>query len=210
MLDTNKHIFWLVNKKLNKQQTQYETTVSFISDNVNFNNRILYAKLLCYQQNANAFVAKESSWNAPNNLGNINCINLERPTQSYMPILNSRSQWRLISHLSIDHFGFENSNTLKYIKELLAIYDFQNLNNKNAMNYLKELKYEIDMVSYNRCLVPKANLIIKADDVYSSPVFLLSHIIGKFFSQIMNFNTKFDVILKKNSNEKTWKKWNLI
>lgn len=205
----HQHIFWLAKRSFNKQLTGYETAISFLDTKLNTENSVLYAKLLCFQQKANTAIKPEEKWNINQTAGNLACINLDRPTPSRMPALHSRTQWRLISHLSINHFGFNNSDGLEYIKELLAIYDFQNSSNKNPLHDLKELDYQTNMISHNRCVVPKANIVLKVDDAQSSQVFLLAHVIGTFFSKVLDFNTKLDLVLKKQSNGSTWKTWKL-
>ncbi len=204
------HVFWIAKRQTNKQLNGYETVISFLDKKPSLESSVLYAKLLCIQRDAHTAIAAEEKWNIGNTPGNLECINIDRPTPTRMPALHSRTQWRLISHLAINHFGFNNSDGLNYIKELLAIYDFQNSSNKNTFHDLKELEYKVDMISYNRCVVPKANIILKADDTQSTEVFLLANILGIFFSKILDFNTKLDLVLKKQSNNTTWKKWNIV
>lgn len=210
MDEENHHIFWLAKRGVNKQMTGYETTISFLDTKPDLQTNVLYAKLLCIQRDANNTVGPEEKWNIGNTPGNLECINLDRPTPTRMPAIHSSTQWRLISHLAINHFGFNNSDGLDYIKELLAIYDFQNSSNKNPLHDLQSLAYKVDMISHNRCIVPKANIIITANDAHSAQVFLLAHIIGMFFSKILDFNTKLDLVLKKQSNGSVWKKWNVV
>lgn len=212
LLDNNtNNIFWSTNRTANKNLNQYETNISFFDTNLNMEQKIVYAKLLCFQNQANELVAAEEKWNIGNTPGNLQCINLEKPTLPIMPALSSRTQWRLISHLAINYFGFKNSeNSLDYIKELFAIYDFQNSKNKNALYSLKGLEYKVNMVSFERTIVPKATIVMVADETKSSQVFLLAHILGKFFANILDFNTKLGITLKKESDNTTWKTWEII
>jgi len=210
VMDTeNHHVFWLAQRKVNKQMTNYETSIAFLDTAPTLESSVLYAKLFCFQQNANNVVSAQEKWNIAKTPGNLECTNLDRPTPVRMPALHSRTQWRLISHLAVNHFGFNNSDGLNYIKELLAIYDFQNSSNKNPLHDLKELDYKVEMISFNRCIVPKASVVVSVDDSQSSEVFLLAHILGTFFSKILDFNTKIDCVLKKQNTGQTWKIWNI-
>lgn len=211
VLDTQNHyVFWLAKREQNKNENGYETSIALLDTKPNLDSSVLYAKLLCIQGSANVLIGPEESWNIANTPGNLQCINIDRPTESFMPALHSRTQWRLISHLKINHFGFNNNEGLEYIKELLAIYDFQSNSNRNAMHDLKELDYKIKMAPYNRSVVPKAQVLLKADDKQSSQVYLLAHILGIFFSKTLDFNTKIELVLKKQSNDSVWKRWNII
>lgn len=212
LLNNESHnVFWVTKREIGKNyQSGYDLSVSFLDTQPDLVKRVLYAKLLCIQHNAHLFVEMEDTWNILNTPGNIKCVNLDKPTQSQIPALHSKTQWRLISHLAINHFGFENEQGLEYIKELLAIYDFGNNNNKNCMHDLKKLTYETKMIAYNGAILPVCEISMVADD--SSPskeVFLLAQIIANFFAKNMNFNTKIEFVLKKQSNDSIWKKWKI-
>lgn len=202
------HIFWMAKREQNKNLNDtFDVSVSFFDTQPIPETSTLYAKLLCLQRNANALIPPNVTWTIGNTPGNLKCENLDRPTQTYMPTMRSQTQWRLISHLSVNYFGFDNVNGLDHIKELFAIYDFQNTSNKNPLHLLKELTYETKMIYHNQAVIPMAQITLKVDDGQSSQVFLLAHVISNFFAHNMDFNTNMQMILKKQSNNGVWKKW---
>lgn len=210
VLDNEKdYVFWVA-KRTDSKYSQYgsDLFVSFKSNNL-FETSI-YARLICLQRNANRLIPANEEWSIEESPGGISCNNLERPTPWHMPPLKSEAQWRLISHLAINYFGFNNANGTGYIKELLKIYDFKKHTNKNTLSTILNLDYEIKMVSFNRNIVPKAFITLEVDDTKPTQIFLLSTVLGHFFANNLDFNTKLEFNLKRNSNDEIWKKWNLI
>lgn len=215
LLDNEKeNIFWISKREPNRMLTEYETSISFLTPANEMNlskNSVLYAKLLCFQKNAHQAIPAQEKWEITDNPGNIECMNLDRPTGVIKPVLNSRTQWRLISHLSINYFGFnDNNSALESIKELLSIYNFENKKNEAALHNLKQMDYKVGMISYNKAIVPKANINLIVDFEKSSEVFLLSYILSSFFAKILDFNTKLSVNIINNSNNEKMKSWDII
>jgi|GEM_PF-3125666 len=205
------NIFWLTKREMGKNyDSEYDISVSFLDTEPDLTKRVLFAKLLCLQFNANINVETEDSWNIANNPGNLRCINLDRPTPSVIPPMNSRTQWRLISHLSVNHFGFENDEGLELLKELLTIYNFVNSGNKNSIHDLKKMDYQTKMTAFEGKLLPVSEITMICDDSTSSnEVFLLAEILGHFFAKNLNFNTKIEFVAKKQNSGKIWKKWKI-
>ncbi len=202
----NHYVFWIPKRA----KDDFGISISLLDTEPTLEQKVLYAQLLCFQTDANSFVDNEETWIVEKIGQGINCINLDKPTPTQMPVQDSRTQWRLISHLAINYFGFENNETLEHIKELFAIYDFNNTRNKNPIHDLQKLEYHTKMTAYNEGLVPLVQIELRADDNQSSETFLLANILHHFFAQNLDFNTKMEFILKKNSNGSIWKKWKTI
>jgi type VI secretion system protein ImpG len=207
--DDKQNIFWIMQRYKSKNLKQNENKILFIDNSGGFEKSVLYAKLLCLQKNANALDANEN-WNINSANINLKCVNLDKPTEYIPPISSSRTQWRLISHLAVNHFGIEGEQGLNYIKELLSIYNIQNHNNASVISCLKSLEYASSMVYEDMCMLPKAQITLVADSHKSSKVFLLARVLGAFFGKTLSFNTKIDLELRKFENNKVWKSWKII
>lgn len=209
------NVFWTAKREYTKQKIDQGTDIfiSFKDSEIeNFEETTLYAKLLCMQRNAAKHIPSGGLWRIENSPGGIICKNLERPTTWRMPPMHSESQWRLISHLSINYFGFENKEeSVKNLKELLGIYDFANSPyNNHTASCIQELSYEFKMSRSDKGVIPKACIEINVDNEKPSGIFLLSSIIGRFLADSLGFNTKIEVSIRKTGSEEIWKKWNLI
>lgn len=201
-------VFWSAKKDSSKFSNP--TILSF-SNMDNFENKVIFAKMMCFQKNASKSIPSFAEWSVQDSPGDLNCINLERPSPWQPAVDESSAQWRLISHLAINHFGIkDNRSCIKFIKEMLKIYDFGNMEKKNTINCIKSIKHETKMTIFKRQLVPKSVVEICVDADHSNDVFLLARIIAEFFKSNEGFNTKLDVVLKKEGSQVPWKTWSLI
>lgn len=205
LLDNKNHyIFWITKNAYNKTlNDNYDVDISFLDTMPSLEAKVLYAKLLCYQLNAH-YIEPDDLWSIEKTPGNLKCRNLDNPTEVILPPMYSRTQWRLISHLAINYFWFENEQALENLKELLAIYDFKGKTQTSAAHALMKMDYATKMRVYSGCILPVVEIDMLADE--SKPeAFLLAFVLHKFFIGNANFNTKISFILRKNSNRGVWK-----
>ncbi len=195
-------IYWTTKKSIKHDISSYSTSISFI-DSFKMEKSVLYAKLLCVQRNANLIEAN-SSWEILNSNEPIQAINIFRPT-GYIENEEEKSLWKLISHLKISYFGFDDANISKALKELIKIYDFSSENKLTEFDDIISIKQETFMKYENNVIMPCVKLIIQANN--NPKIFLLANLLGKFLSMQTNFNTKFAVELTKLNGEKIkiWK-----
>jgi type VI secretion system protein ImpG len=199
-------IFWETKRYDNHNFNAWNTVISLIAPNTNIKNTVLCAKLLCLQTKCNEEIGPEEKWTINNMPGNIECINLDRPTPYEKYIQNSETLWRLVSMLSINYFGFHDRNALEFIKELLEIYNFSKEKNI-AINEILDIRHETTVTSERHSIMQQANIIINANNSQSQ-TFLFARVLGEFFRNSVEFNTKLQVVLK--NNNKVQKQWQII
>ena len=199
----NKSIFWLAERKSDANNNQSQLFVSLFKNDIT-QAKVLYAKLLCCQKNTHKLISANEAWNISNTPGNLKCINLDRPTEYKLPLLNSQTQWTLISHLSMNYFGFEDADSIKYIQELFTIYGFNTKINQNALLDIKSIKHELKMSYHQHIVVPKDEIAIYLNN-NNNATFLLGLVIANFFKYNTNLNTIMHFSLKKQGNGEIWK-----
>lgn len=191
-------ILWSLKEDYSLSKTKY---LYFYNNNIK--EQTVYAKMMCIQKNANEDIVENETWTIPN--FNLKCINLHKPTKYKSKMDQIFAQRTLISHLFINYFGLDSENMLLKLQELFNLYNTEHI---NCISLIKNIEIRTRMVPSNGNIIPKMDVIIKADD--SPKVFLLSQIIAKLLVNNVNMNTKLTLILKKETSNEVWKICDLI
>ncbi len=190
--------------------------LSFVD--LNFNPRrpnmeVVYAHTLCTnrgladQLNAGALLTSEESVPAEQ----IMCV--ECPTRQVQPIVDSDTQWRLISHLASNHLPLDIQDG-QAIREILTQY--ARLVKQEAVREIETiLQIEVKKVVRRigkeawRGFAEGLAITLTFDDrqTLDNSAFLLASILNHFFSLYVSINSFTELSIKKLTEEKLWKTW---
>lgn len=199
--------YWQEKRFFHENLKKEEVKISLIN-NINEEEKVLFAKLECIQKNASIAIEREQKWVIENNPGNIECINLNKPTAVIDEPFQKEASWRLISHFSINYNNID-SDTLNNIKELFKIYNFKTNDKFNPLIDIKRIENELFMDYFENYILPKNKITIFVGS-NSYEKFIICEIIAKFLSAMVSLNTKLEILIKNESGKEIIKKWKII
>lgn len=137
-----------------------------------------------------------------------------QPTQRIQPPLRESAQWRLISHLNINHLSLQGSeNPLTALKEILRIYDFKDSSATRAqIDSLVELSTKSInaplLIDGRTAICRGTEIKITIDDMHfsGSSSFLFATVLEHFFALYGSINSFTRLIATRKNKEGYLKK----
>lgn len=140
---------------------------------------------------------------------------LTPPTQTIRPSKKNGMRWRLISHISINHLPlFDNEQALSILKELLALYNFNDsLNTQALINGIDSIKTR-QIASRVRsrgntaiCRGIEITLTLDETRYKDQNMFLFATVLERFFALYAPINSFTKLVLKTIQKEEPIRKW---
>jgi type VI secretion system protein ImpG len=211
--------FWLKQRTRSKNPQIPGTDVylSFVDKNMDLTSTeetTIYAHTLCTNRRLAEKIPVNARLDINGNFTGISCKTLDAPTRSVMPTMNGETQWRLISHLSIDHLGLcTQTQSIEPLREMLRLYNVTQSSLAIAAESIKKLscRQTIDRIGLEgwRGFVPLLSVALTVDDVRANTqgFFLLSMILHELFRLTAGFNTLIETQMIGESRGNVIKKW---
>ncbi|MGL5784753.1 MAG: type VI secretion system baseplate subunit TssF [Alphaproteobacteria bacterium] len=212
--------FWVARRENSTLAERPGTDVflSFVDYHLNPSlppNQTVYAHTLCTNRNLAESVPAGAQLQPLGNLTGVIAKTLERPTPEIIPNLDGETQWRLISHLSINHVGIcASAQSVEPLRELLRLYSFMEYSNKQSeAEAIMALSYQKGMGRLGqdawRGFVPKLAIRLVVDESRPNThgLFLLSLVLDELFRLSASFNTLIETTLVSHQRQEVWKKW---
>ena len=191
--------------------------LSFIDEN--FNNKVpsdmtVYAHTLCTNRRFAEKLPVGASFDLMGDFAGIRAATMDRPTPSVMPPMDGATQWRLISHLSLDHLGVcTQTGNIEPLQELLRLYNVGQSALSGVIESIQKLNIRPSIgrigIDAWRGFVPLMSVSLTIDDVRANTqgFFLLNMILHEFFRSSAGFNTLVETQIIAQSTGRPLKKW---
>lgn len=195
-----------------------DTLISFVD--LDFNpslpaSSVIYAHLMCTNRSFAHLVPAGAILQSDAAMPVAEIVCLDRPTPQIYPPLEAKSQWQLISNLSLNQLSLSDDElSLSALKSILHTYaDALALNEHPEINALSKLSTE--QVSRRilsdtwRGFVRGTKITATFSDVQKKQTnaFLFSSVLSHFFSLYTVINSYTELEIRKANQEGYWKKW---
>lgn len=219
MQDVQNPCFWIARRAsaLREDFSGTDLFLSFVDHQLNPqlpSEKTIYAHTLCTNRALAESVPAGALLEIQGALTGVRAKTLERPTQEIIPPLEGDAQWRLISHLSLNHMGFcAQTQSVEPLQELLRLYSFMDQSAHNDAEALLSLTYRqtIGRMKLNAWSGFSPQLCIELTVDESRPnahgLFLLGIILDELFRLSASFNTLIETTLISHRHQDIWKKW---
>lgn len=176
--------------------------------------KTIYAHTLCTNRALAEAIPAGALLEIQGALTGVRAKTLERPTPEIIPPLEGDAQWRLISHLSLNHMGFcAQTQSVEPLQELLRLYSFMDQGVHNEAEALLSLTHRqtIGRTRLNawRGFAPQLCIALTVDESRPNAqgLFLLGMILDELFRLSANFNTLIETTLISHRHQSVWKQW---
>jgi type VI secretion system protein ImpG len=137
-----------------------------------------------------------------------------QPTQRIQPPLRDGAQWRLISHLNLNHLSIQGSeNPLEALKEILRLYDFKDSSaTRSQIDSLVELNAKSIsaplLIDGRTSICRGTEVTLTVDDLHfsGSSSYLFATVLEHFFALYGSINSFTRLIAKRKNKEGYLKK----
>lgn len=215
----NQSAFWVKRRSraLNPQIQGTDVHLSFVDQNLNIATpaeTTIYAHTLCTNRKFAEQVPVNTLLDVQGDFTGLRVVTTDRPTRSVIPPMDGETQWRLISHLSIDHLGVcTQTGSVEPLRELLRLYNLTQSTLSVAADSIQSLKYRQTVGRMGteawRGFAPLISVSILVDDMRANTqgFFLLSMILHELFKISASFNTLVETQMIGKSQNQVIKKW---
>jgi type VI secretion system protein ImpG len=146
-------------------------------------------------------------------LARILCLN--KPTAPLAPPLNGATQWRLISHLSLNYLSLsEGRESLLALQEILRLYNFadrpsihQQINGIRALSSRKVVRRIGTEAWRGFCRGTEVTLVFDESLYVGSSAFLFAAVLQHFFALYTSVNAFTQLVIQSHQREGIWKQW---
>ena len=177
--------------------------------------RTVYATLLCTNRSlaheipVGAFLQPEKE----NPAAQIVC--LQKPTLQYYPSTEGTSQWRLISHLNLNHLALsQGQESLEALREIIKLYgDLYTLGSFSELEALLDLKTSSVMRRFGKdawrgfVSGTRIELTVDAEKDVQRNLFVFSSVLNHFFGLFASINSFTELTLYHSPTHEVWKTW---
>ena len=178
-----------------------------------FKEETVYAHMLCTNRRLAEKLPVGVHFDVQGRFSGMDMVSLTKPTRALNPSLDGQTQWRLISHLAVDHLGLcAHLETLAPLKELLRLYNTGHASLGGSIEALESLSFRRTIGPLAQegwhSFVPLLSVTLKVDDakVNVHGYFVLSMILHELFKLTADFNTLVETNLMGLSDT-VLKKW---
>jgi type VI secretion system protein ImpG len=146
-------------------------------------------------------------------LARIVCLN--KPTAALPPPLNGATQWRLISHLSLNYLSLSaGRESLLALREILRLYNFadrpsihQQINGIRELSSRKVVRRLGTEAWRGFCQGTEVRLVFDESLYVGSSAFLLAAVLQHFFALYTSVNAFTQLVIHSQQREGIWKQW---
>ena len=138
---------------------------------------------------------------------------LVKPTLPVRPPLSAASQWRLISHLSLNYLSLS-AGSPEALQEILRLYDFsdssvirQQIEGILELSAKRVVRRPTTMGWHGFCRGLEITLLLDEDKYVGSGVFLFATVLERFLGLYANLNSFTQLSVKTRQREKVLKQW---
>jgi type VI secretion system protein ImpG len=140
---------------------------------------------------------------------------LHKPTAQLDPPLNGATQWRLISHLSLNYLSLsEGRESLLALREILRLYNFADLPSiHQQINGIRELSSRkvvrrIGTEAWRGfCQGTEVTLVFDESLYVGGSAFLFAAVLQHFFALYASVNAFTQLVIQSHQREGIWKQW---
>lgn len=142
-------------------------------------------------------------------------VALHPPTPQLDPALGGAAQWRLISHLSLNHLSLEGGRDgLKALREILRLYSaFGQASVHEQIMGIREMECRRVVRRTGTdawrgfCRGTEVTLTFDEDAYAGTGAFLLASVLNHFFGLYASVNSFTQLVARSRQREGTWKRW---
>lgn len=213
-------IFWNARRvaSINPDVPGSDMLLSFVNWNMQPDlppSDVVYARALCTNRHLAPLVPAQTLLKTDKESGARTITCLMRPTKTIYPPSEGETQWQLISTLALNYLSCSgNPNSLKGLKELLAIYSHSTTSKSQVdINSLIEMMTEeaVQRIMPHpwQGFVKGTAITLLFDEARSGGMgsFLLASVLNAFFGLYTHINTFTQLTINSTIREGTWKKW---
>lgn len=134
---------------------------------------------------------------------------LLRPTETLRPALAGPLQWRLISHLALNHLSLVEGGE-KALKEILALYDFHNSPaTRQQINGIVRItsRQVTRRIGRGFCRGVEITIDFDEDRFVGCGLFLFASVLERFLGQYVSLNSFVQVVARSVQHNEVIKKW---
>jgi type VI secretion system protein ImpG len=138
---------------------------------------------------------------------------LVKPTQPLQPPLGGETQWRLISHLSLNYLSLTEGSP-RALQELLRLYDFsdssvvhQQIEGITSVSSRRVTRRPASMGWSGFCRGMEVTLEFDENKYVGSSVYLFASVLEKFFGLYASLNSFTQLVARTQQRERPLKQW---
>jgi type VI secretion system protein ImpG len=146
-------------------------------------------------------------------LSRVRC--LKKPTDTVRPPMRRGAQWRLISHLSLNHLSLvEGDNALESLREILLLYDFSDssatrkqiagINKVESRRVVRHIGSRIG-AGFVRGI--ETSIEFDEDQFVGSGVFLFASVLERFLALYASVNSFSQLVARSKQRQEHLKRW---
>lgn len=178
-------------------------------------DQTIFAKTLCTNRDLPRSLMAGTLFYSDTELPTSNIVCLDRPTAPHYPPPDGASQWRLISHLSLNHLSFSGApSSLSALKEMIRLYlpgTQKNLppeiNSLINMTVTPTVRRFGDQAWRGFVQGSHVNLVFDRPDAGMKSPFLLASVLNEFFALYAHINSFVELSATQTNREGVWKQW---
>ena len=217
--DDSHKMSWTARRALTEHKTMGGTDVyvSLNHQNVNTNKSAkdtLFAHTLCTNRLLAHHIMADSLFHPEESIASQTITCLQRPSVPTYPSQDGVQLWQLVSHLALDHLGFDNSETaVQTMKDILNLYtDHQDSKLHQESVALYDLKIErvtrrLSSQAWRGFVMGSKITLTFNDDVNHEIFFLLGAVLNQFFALTSAVNTFTELAIRLKSQQGVWFTW---
>ena len=215
----NQNLFWTMRRAPVPNKTASGSDVFISLTDLTFDpheppRQTLYAHALCTNRLLARHISPGALLYPEDSIASQKITCLNRPTEPIHPSMNGETQWRLISHLALDHLGLIHSATaVQTLKDLLRLYcredDAKPLLDIDALHdiRIKTITRRLPGDHW-RGFVQGTKIILTFDDALGfEGLFTFSSVLNQFFTLVAAVNTFTQLDVRLKSQEGVWFSW---
>jgi type VI secretion system protein ImpG len=138
---------------------------------------------------------------------------LVKPTKTLRPPLGGASQWRLISHLSLNYLSLVEGGE-DALREILKLYDYagtasvrQHIAGLNKVGSRSVVRRPTSMGWNGFCRGLEVSLVFNEEKYVGGSVFLFASVLEKFLGLYASMNSFVELVAKTQQREEPIRRW---
>jgi type VI secretion system protein ImpG len=175
----------------------------------------LYAKVLCTNRSLATHIPPGSVFYPEGTAAVQRITCLDRPSPQGYPVMDGERQWRLISHLCLNHLALSGGQAaVETLKEILYLYaEFGDAQVIPEIHALQEITLQSITRRFRKeawrgfAQGTKITLTFETAEMMEGSVFMLASILNHFFALMASVNSFTELEVHRSSQEGVWFKW---
>ena len=177
-------------------------------------SQTIYADVLCTNRGlTDGIAAGTAFFTEGEDIAGYTIQCLDKPTRQVDPDLDGQTQWKLISHLALNHLSLENGpEGLERLREILKLHcsdpdQVAELRGLTAFS-TQQIAHRLKTDAWRGFVQgTEVTLDLAQDSFTGSSAFLFSHVLSHFLNQYSSVNSFLQVVARKTNKSGEWVRW---